>query len=166
MVSLTPLILAVFAILSVISTVSAGYTSTSWQSRIVSAHNAARSLKKLPALKWSTNLERLACKCASSNAAKGSMNHCRVGENMYSCSKSASPLTAGAGALSSWVAEKSKYSGQSISSSLSALSKFGHYTQVMWKNTKSVGCCMKTGKTTVVVCNYDPPGNYIGQKPY
>lgn len=44
----------------------------------------------------------------------------------------------------------------------------GHYTQVVWKQTKKVGCgrAVCEDKSQVWVCNYDPPGNYIGQKPY
>jgi pathogenesis-related protein 1 len=48
----------------------------------------------------------------------------------------------------------------------------GHYTQVVWRNTKRVGCGYSTcdgddGFTYEIwVCNYDPPGNYIGQTPY
>lgn len=40
----------------------------------------------------------------------------------------------------------------------------GHFTQLVWKGTKSVGFGMASkGATTVVVANYYPPGNYIGQ---
>lgn len=41
----------------------------------------------------------------------------------------------------------------------------GHYTQVVWANTKRVGCaaaeCRNGG--TFVVCSYDPPGNMDGR---
>jgi len=43
----------------------------------------------------------------------------------------------------------------------------GHYTQVVWRNSRKVGCGMaKCDHTEVWVCNYDPPGNWIGKKPY
>jgi hypothetical protein len=47
----------------------------------------------------------------------------------------------------------------------------GHYTQVVWRNTERVGCgystCQAQGfNFEVWVCNYDPPGNFIGQAPY
>jgi pathogenesis-related protein 1 len=44
----------------------------------------------------------------------------------------------------------------------------GHYTQVVWRDTREVGCGLATcsGDREVWVCNYDPPGNYIGQLPY
>jgi uncharacterized protein YkwD len=43
----------------------------------------------------------------------------------------------------------------------------GHYTQIIWKNTTSVGCALATnGTTDYLVCRYAPAGNIIGQKPY
>ncbi|PKI53176.1 hypothetical protein CRG98_026437 [Punica granatum] len=44
----------------------------------------------------------------------------------------------------------------------------GHYTQVVWRNSVRLGCakirCITGG--TFIGCNYDPPGNFIGQQPY
>jgi pathogenesis-related protein 1 len=39
---------------------------------------------------------------------------------------------------------------------------------VIWKNTTQVGCGCAVSQSGAFffVCNYDPPGNYIGQKPY
>jgi len=43
----------------------------------------------------------------------------------------------------------------------------GHYTQVVWRNSKKVGCGMaRCGNSEVWVCSYDPPGNWVGEKPY
>lgn len=43
----------------------------------------------------------------------------------------------------------------------------GHFTQVIWNRTQYVGCGKSTNSgLTFVVCNYYPPGNYGGQKPY
>lgn len=48
----------------------------------------------------------------------------------------------------------------------------GHYTQLVWANTRQVGCGYSTCTTEddflfeVWVCNYDPPGNVINQFPY
>ena len=48
----------------------------------------------------------------------------------------------------------------------------GHYTQLVWRNTREVGCgyatCVdRNGYSDGIwVCNYSPPGNFIGQTPY
>ncbi len=44
----------------------------------------------------------------------------------------------------------------------------GHYTQVIWQNTRKVGCgCVKSQSGAYnFVCNYDPAGNYTGEYPY
>jgi|GEM_PF-812862 len=52
----------------------------------------------------------------------------------------------------------------------------GHYTQIVWRDTTAVGCAATTCETLVglenfgtsrfYVCNYSPPGNYVGQRPY
>jgi pathogenesis-related protein 1 len=49
----------------------------------------------------------------------------------------------------------------------------GHYTQVVWRDTAFVGCGIAScddvpgfGPGIMFVCNYDPPGNFIGERPY
>ncbi|MEP6558529.1 MAG: CAP domain-containing protein [Burkholderiales bacterium] len=44
----------------------------------------------------------------------------------------------------------------------------GHYTQVVWQDTQAVGCgrAVCEDQSQVWVCQYSPPGNYTGQKPY
>jgi uncharacterized protein YkwD len=51
-----------------------------------------------------------------------------------------------------------------------------HYTQMVWKNTKEVGCAIATsnekasngdsGLVAYLVCRYSPPGNMRGETPY
>ena len=69
-----------------------------------------------------------------------------------------------AGVVHGWAKEVSDYDYQTNSCS----GMCGHYTQIVWKNSKRVGCAMKScdDDSEIWVCNYDPPGNYIGQRPY
>jgi hypothetical protein len=50
----------------------------------------------------------------------------------------------------------------------------GHYTQAVWQSTKKVGCGVSSCPVmsgvgfggTYIVCQYNPPGNYNGIRPY
>jgi pathogenesis-related protein 1 len=51
----------------------------------------------------------------------------------------------------------------------------GHYTQVMWHSTRRLGAAQLTFDLAddhvtrhyvALICNYDPPGNQLGEKPY
>jgi pathogenesis-related protein 1 len=44
----------------------------------------------------------------------------------------------------------------------------GHYTQIVWRTTREVGCALRvcSAKDQVWVCQYQPAGNYLGQRPY
>lgn len=44
----------------------------------------------------------------------------------------------------------------------------GHFTQLVWRSTRSVGCAkavsVKPRGGVYLVCNYDPPGNFLGEE--
>ncbi|KAI3472447.1 hypothetical protein Pfo_029567 [Paulownia fortunei] len=44
----------------------------------------------------------------------------------------------------------------------------GHYTQIVWKTTRKIGCARVVCDSgdVFMTCNYNPPGNYIGERPY
>ena len=45
----------------------------------------------------------------------------------------------------------------------------GHYTQIVWESTERVGCAMivcPNGTDHMWMCNYDPAGNWVGERPY
>lgn len=46
----------------------------------------------------------------------------------------------------------------------------GHYTQLVWANTRFVGCarwhCSGLRYPSSIVCDYGPGGNINGQRPY
>ncbi|RWS04098.1 pathogenesis-related protein 1-like protein [Dinothrombium tinctorium] len=61
--------------------------------------------------------------------------------------------------VDAWYNEKKDYTEPKFTP------KVGHYTQLIWKSTKKIGCATaphcKFGSVTV--CNYYPPGNMYGQ---
>ncbi|QCD84234.1 pathogenesis-related protein 1A-like [Vigna unguiculata] len=64
-----------------------------------------------------------------------------------------------------WVGEKPNYDEKS---NKCVKDECLHYTQVVWKDTKSVGCARAKcdNNAIYIICNYYPPGNYIGSRPY
>ena len=43
----------------------------------------------------------------------------------------------------------------------------GYYTQIVWGDAREVGCAVaRGGGREVWVCEYDPPGNWVGKRPY
>jgi pathogenesis-related protein 1 len=68
-------------------------------------------------------------------------------------------------AVMAWAAEKPRYHGEALQSF--PRSDAGHYTQMVWRDTTQIGCATGMCKgNLLVVCNYDPPGNFLGRKPY
>jgi hypothetical protein len=43
----------------------------------------------------------------------------------------------------------------------------GHYTQIVWRDSKELGCGVaSSARREIWVCDYDPPGNWVGRRPY
>jgi len=133
----------------------------------VSAHNAARADVDVGPLVWSHKLEDYALKYGEEQRDHHNcaMVHSRgpYGENLFwGYGKPFAP----ADAVRSWVDEKQHYDYDSNSCAPGKVC--GHYTQVVWADTKEVGCASITcrDKATFIICSYNPPGNFVGEWPY
>jgi uncharacterized protein YkwD len=130
---------------------------------LTAAHNAERKKVGVAPLRWSRALARHAQNWANRLAARNcELEHRpadQYGENLFWSSR---PVDAQA-VVDEWVAERANYNHRNNS----CRSRCGHYTQVVWAESRSVGCGMaKCGDSELWVCNYDPPGNMVGRKPY
>jgi pathogenesis-related protein 1 len=68
-------------------------------------------------------------------------------------------------AVQSWESEKANYHGEPLGNG--NLYAVGHYTQVVWRGTTQVGCAKAICQNNIIIgCNYEPAGNFFGQKPY
>jgi hypothetical protein len=129
---------------------------------LLSAHNKYRQEVRVPLLSWSNSLQNDAQGWANYLASKGKFEHSNTkhGENLYRATgKSYTQMVDG------WGAEKRKFANHPISSS--NLLEVGHYSQMVWKDTKQVGCATANGnKGTVLVCRYTSAGNVFGRRAY
>ncbi|MEN8213517.1 MAG: CAP domain-containing protein [Pseudomonadota bacterium] len=146
-------------------------------------HNAIRSQHGLPALKWSAQLAGYARQWADHLQQR---NNCNMkhrprrgrfaqqyGENLF---------WTGARRWSDGRIELQTYSPEMVTHAWAdEMRDFhypgnrcrpgkvcGHYTQIVWRDTREIGCARAVCRdlSQIWVCNYNPPGNYIGEKPY
>jgi pathogenesis-related protein 1 len=144
---------------------------------VVQEHNAIRSQFGLDPLVWDEELARDALRYARILQDWNAGNPGRPvhpgqptlhetdnphGENIY-WRRATHDSTSMAHAVRQWAGEVSDYNYSTNECS----GICGHYTQIVWRNTRKMGCAkVQFGDQTFVVCKYDPPGNIIGRKPY
>ena len=150
---------------------------------IILAHNRIRNRYKLSNLSWSNQLAKFSQQWA--NHLK-STNNCQMrhrphhgqyktnyGENLLW----ASPLKWSDGhievqkftstmVVDDWASEVDYYDYPS--NRCHSNKQCGHYTQIVWRDTRQVGCARAicSDSSQVWVCSYDPPGNWAGKQPY
>jgi len=130
---------------------------------MLNAHNRWRSQVGVPPLRWSPQLASYAQDWANQLAARGAFEHRRnspYGENLFwGQGRRWSPTEV----VDDWGSEVQDYNYATNS----CRGICGHYTQVVWRDTTEVGCGVaRSGSQEIWVCNYNPPGNYRGRKPY
>jgi uncharacterized protein YkwD len=131
-------------------------------------HNRYRALHSAPKLIWNTALANSAARWASRCTFAHSNTGGAYGENLYVTSQRNAGGAALVDAVKAWYAEIKDYNYNNPGFS----SATGHFTQVVWKASRQLGCAVQDcaniqGFTagTMVVCQYKPPGNVIGQFP-
>jgi len=135
------------------------------QQAILDTHNRLRAEVNVPPLRWSPELSAYAQEWANELSRTNSFNH----SPGNSRSGAGENIAAGSSVrlmLSLWANEKDDYND---STGICRSGRVcGHYTQMVWRNTTEIGCGIASHRTYggVLVCNYSPPGNYVGQRPY
>ena len=143
-----------------------------FNARLLAAHNNERGRLGVPALEWDNSLAADARVWADELAATGRFEHSPddpdrplQGENLWAGTPRAFSPEAMVGL---WRAEKSDYRpGIFPNNSRSGdVEKVGHYTQLIWRESRRVGCASAVGRDEeFLVCRYSEAGNVTGQRP-
>ncbi len=145
--------------------------------QLLDTHNEARRADgvKQP-LQWAADLAAVAQEWAEIRSEPCDMVHRHdsgLGENihwaspvMHSGGRTEVQELAPAAVVRAWVDEKADYHYEDNSCNRGKMC--GHYTQVVWAQTREVGCGMKVcpNNAQIWVCNYRPAGNVGDRKPF
>ncbi len=146
---------------------------------MVALHNAVRAAAMpvpspaLMPMAWSISAEAVAQAWANNCQWAHNPNRGPFGENIYAAA--GNPIRPPTDVVNSWAIEKNDYTYATNTCATGAVC--GHYTQIVWRSTTSLGCATKICTTgspfgasfptwQFWVCDYSPPGNVTGQKPY
>lgn len=132
---------------------------------MLTAHNAVRRKIGVPPLKWSDKLAGRAAEWANTLAKTGASRMQGIaGQNIAYTSP---PGTAKAGnVVAAWAAEASNYDHEK-NACIDGKARCHHFTQVVWRNSSFLGCATAhDAQRDIWVCDYDPPGNDMAEKPY
>lgn len=134
-------------------------TPDAFTKTMLQKHNKARAFHHAPPLKWNATMAK---------AAQKWVNHCKFehdtrrtwGENLYMVYNYSrlSRHWLASDAVRMWYDEVKTHNWDKP--------QYSHFTQVVWKNSKQLGCALKYCKVPraiIISCKYHPPGNYIGQ---
>lgn len=122
------------------------------------AHNRYRALHGVPPVSWSpaaaASAQAWADTCPASHSGSA------YGENIAFATYAMSP----GDVVALWYSEEPDYDYNNPGFS----PETGHFTQVVWKSTTEIGCGYRSGCPPpawphIWVCQYNPPGNYLGQ---
>jgi uncharacterized protein YkwD len=150
---------AVLSLLALTSLASAEGISAAEQKTLLRLHNKYRAQHCVPGVRWSAELaaaaQRWADKCWIGHDSKRG----HIGENLaWGGDRSARS------AVDAWYEEVDDYNYAKPGFASST----AHFTQVIWKDTKQIGCGVAKcylGAVRLWVCRYGPTGNWRGKYP-
>lgn len=144
------------------------------EERLLAGHNRERAAMGIAALAWDQELARDAEAYARYLARLGYLVHYEddphdpdpQGENLWAGTRGYYGPESMVGL---WIAEKQDYRpGIFPDNSISGdLENVAHYTQLMWRSSRAVGCAVARGTADdFLVCRYSEGGNVIGERPF
>lgn len=131
---------------------------------MLTAHNDIRARMGVAPLEWSDRLAVQAQDWANHLLRQEQFYHRphqRYGENLFEIMSHRG--ASAADVVNVWADEARDYDY----SGNRCRGMCGHYTQIIWAGTREVGCAVaREPLHEVWVCNYNPPGNWVGERPY
>ncbi len=135
---------------------------------LLAAHNSARAAVGAPPLAWDNGLQQQAAAYARYLASRNVFAHSSqrergpTGENLWMGTQSAFTVRA---MFAGWEAERAAFR-PGIFPAVSRSGNWhdvGHYTQIVWPQTRRVGCAIASNRSfDFLVCRYWPAGNVHG----
>lgn len=147
-------------------------TNESVAARLLDRHNQERRRLGLSELRWNPSLASDAAKWGKTLSRKGYLQHSDArtrggaGENLW---MGTSGFWGAEGMVDMFLNERKHYRHGAFPhvSRTGNWSDVGHYTQIVWRDTREVGCAVVSGRgNDVLVCRYWPAGNVWGAEPY
>ncbi|KAL5560867.1 hypothetical protein UlMin_030614 [Ulmus minor] len=127
------------------------------------SHNAVRAEVGVGPMRWNKTLSGYARKYALSRIGSCEMEHSGgpYGENL----SEGFGYVRASDAVKFWASEKPHYD---YASNKCVGDECRHYTQLVWRDSVNLGCARAKclNGWMFVICNYYPPGNYDGERPY
>lgn len=141
-----------------------------FEADVLESHNSFREILDIEPLTYSSELEASATRWAKTISGSNSLQHSKgrnkIGENLAMGTKGVHNATT---LIELWTNEKKYYkNGKFPSVSTNGnWQSVAHYTQIIWRNTKEVGCAIaENNKNKFLVCHYKPSGNWNGDYVY
>lgn len=165
-----PRILAILAALALAAPAQSSPLAGSGAAEFLALHNAARDAERLPRLEWSPELSEQADEWARQLASDGKLRHSPwaeregTGENLW---MGTAGFFSPAHMMGAFTGEKRDFRPGTFPevSATGHWQDVAHYTQIIWPDTRKVGCALATAKgRDVLVCRYWPAGNWFGSK--
>ena len=138
---------------------------------LLSAHNEERRRWHVPSLNWDERLAADAGAYARLLAQRGYLQHADMtgkaqpqGENLWMGTRDAFGYDQ---MMAGFLDERRNYLARAVPniSRTGNWQDTGHYSQIIWRTTTSVGCALASNKDfDFLVCRYSPAGNVWGMR--
>ena len=148
----------------------ASFNFDTFYTALVKRHNTLRKKHSASSLTKLAAIAKLAQKTVNNCKLKGDLIHSGtsyngqwMGQNLYV----SSGVPTGADVANDWYSENVNYNYNTGNAKNNGV--IGHFTQLVWKSTKNIGCAVAVGawngykNSYYVGCNYFPGGNVLGQ---